>query len=450
MWLASGVSEAAPPRPALRSLPWLRAQGTRIVDEHGQTVVLKGLFLHNNTWGNWVWPVSAALEKQGKDPMIKPREQDGWVLTDRDFEIFAGLNLNHVVYDVNYELFEATNQQREANLDRLAEHVRRFNALGIYVSVNFAGSPGLNVNSAGENQKPGNKRLKTIFESRWFQEQHVEFLRAVVSRLKDQPGIGGWILTDEPLCPSDADGGVDAFREAYNRFARAIRAIDRRHLIIAQGYNARERNPGEEYRDPATHEYKVDQGEQGIIYGRKIVRLAPDIENVAYDIHLFDPWFFVAEGAPIFDAADAAEVEKTLAGFVRTAHDEFQAPLFISSYGINRKQPSEKRVAWLDAVHRLFDKYGVSAAYFDYKDDVDPFADLRGYMGVFGHYVRMDQQLDFQEGRYSFKDPKVKAAAQKAGTAALETLFIHDGKPDPVACLDQAVLQALQRYWARR
>jgi endoglucanase len=449
--LWSVATQAAPrKRSAAPSLPWLRAEGTRIVNERGQTVHLKGVFLPNNTWGNWVWPISAKLEKEGKDPMIKPREQDAWVLTDRDFEIFAGLKLNHVVYDVNYELFESVNDRRDANLDRLAGHVRRFNAMGIYVVVNFAGSPGLNVNTGAERNKPGDKRMKTIFEDRWLQEQHVEFLRVVVSRFKDEPGIGGWILTDEPFCPSDADGGAGAFRDGYNRFARTIRAIDTRHLIIAQGWNARERNPGEEYRDDVTREYRVDRGEQGIIYERKIVGLAPDIRNVAYDIHLFDPWFFVAEGAPIFDAADAAEVEKTLAGFVRTVNDELKAPLFITSYGINRKQPSKNRVAWLDVIHGLFDKYRVSAAYFAYKDDVNPYGDQSGFMGIFGHYARLDAHLSFADGKYWFKDAGAKDAARKSGTAVLEKFFIRNGKPEPIACMDDAVLEAFQRFWARR
>ena len=90
--LLSTVIEAAPGRRAASSLPWLRAAGTKIVNDRGQTVRLKGLFLPNNTWGNWVWPISAQLEKQGKDPMIKPREQDAWVLTDSSCAIGGNQN----------------------------------------------------------------------------------------------------------------------------------------------------------------------------------------------------------------------------------------------------------------------------------------------------------------------------------------------------------------------
>jgi hypothetical protein len=102
--LSSATAGAAPRKMATPPLPWLRTEGTKIVNDRGKTVRLKGLFLPNNTWGNWVWPISAQLGKEGKDSMIKPTEQDAWVLTDRDFEIFAKLKLNYVVYDVNYEL----------------------------------------------------------------------------------------------------------------------------------------------------------------------------------------------------------------------------------------------------------------------------------------------------------------------------------------------------------
>jgi endoglucanase len=440
------AAQASPPKTAHRALPWLHAQGTRLVDERGQAVLLKGLFLPNNTRGNWIPSVSEKLQREGKDPMIKPREQDAWVLTNRDFDIFSRLKLNFVVYDVNHELFEAGNPRRGANLAKLASHVRRFGALGIYVVINFAGSPGLNVNSTGEREKPGDKRQKSIFEDRALQDQHVAFLRTVVGKLKNESAVAGWLLTDEPLCPSDADGGVAAFQKAYDRFAHEVRALDPRHLIIAQGYNARERNPGEVYRDGASKDYKKDQGEQSIKYERKIVRLDPEIKNVAYDIHMFDPWFFVAEGAPDFDAAD---MERTLDGFARTVNDKFNAPLFITSYGVNRKQPSDKRIAWLDTIHGLFDKYGVSAAYFDYKDDVNPYGDQGGYMGVFGHYVRMNSHLRFEKGKYTFKDPDAKQAAQKRGTEILDKLFVRNGKPNPIACLDESVLAALQRYWSR-
>ena len=184
-------------------LSWLSADGTRIVNEKGRTVILKGLFLHNNTWGNWVWPVSERLQEEGKDPMIKPTEQDSWVLTEKDFEIFSGLALNHVVYDLNYELFLPSNAKRDSNLDRLEDHVKKFNSMGIYVVINFAGSPGLNVNSSNEHHKTGDVRLKSMFEDRQFQDLHVDFIRTVVKRLKEFPGVGGYILTDEPACPSN-------------------------------------------------------------------------------------------------------------------------------------------------------------------------------------------------------------------------------------------------------
>ena len=56
--------------------------GTTIVNAAGQEIRLKGLFLSNNTWGNWVWPISDELQKAGRYPLIPPTEQDAWVLTD--------------------------------------------------------------------------------------------------------------------------------------------------------------------------------------------------------------------------------------------------------------------------------------------------------------------------------------------------------------------------------
>ena len=54
------------------------------------------------------------------------------------------------------------------------------------------------------------------------------------------------------------------------------------------------------------------------------------------------------------------------------------------------------------------------------------------------------------EGKYSFKNAGAKESARKSGTAVLEKHFIRDGKPVPIAEMDEAVLEAFQRYWARQ
>jgi hypothetical protein len=96
-------------------ISWLRPEGTKIVNSRGETVILKGLFLPNNTWGNWIWPISDRLAKEGKDYLIKPVEQDPWVLTDRDFEIFAGLHLNCVGNNTGITRREVLKPTRESS-----------------------------------------------------------------------------------------------------------------------------------------------------------------------------------------------------------------------------------------------------------------------------------------------------------------------------------------------
>jgi endoglucanase len=357
----------------------LHVAGTTIVNAAGQEVRLKGLFLSNNTWGNWVWPISDELQKDERYPLIPPTEQDAWVLADADFEIFSKLALNHVVYAINYELFAPENAGRAANLAKLVAHVDRFNGLGIYVTILFADGPGLNVANGGfYAEVPGPQRLKTVFEDRTFQDEHVAFIEYVVTGVKDRPGIAGYDLIDEPLCPSNADGGIEAFRAGYNRFARAIRAIDPAHIIFAQAYNGREANPGEQYWDNKTQSFKIDRGEQAFTGPPDLVALDASIANVAYDAHTFVPYEFTSTGAPDFDVA---AMDTSVRQWVAKAR-ALGAPLIVSSYGVDTLQPASSRVRWLNAIHGAFERYGLSVAYFHYKDNVDCTAPGTGF-GVY-------------------------------------------------------------------
>jgi len=52
------------------------------------------------------------------------------------------------------------------------------------------------------------------------------------------------------------------------------------------------------------------------------------------------------------------------------------APL-LTEYGISRVNSVDKRVQWLETVHDIFDKYGISASYFQYKNAVGAFINVK-------------------------------------------------------------------------
>lgn len=396
--------DPAPSPPVSRPTPtWLRVEGTRLVNEAGQTVVLKGLFLSNNIWGNWIWPESADRERRGEPSLIPPTEQDAWVLTDADFAVFSTLHLNNVVYALNYELFTEDNPRRAANLDRLVGHVDRFGTMGIYVTLIFAGAPGLNVNTSGfYSRRPGSERPPTVFEDRTTQDLHAGFIRTVVEAVKNRPAVAGYILIDEPFAPASVDGGIAAFRAGNERFCRDIREIDPRHVIFVQGYNGREADPGERFWNGAG--FEIDTGQQAYTGPPAIIGLDPTIPGVAYDIHAFVPYAFTSEGAADFSRG---EIDAAIDGWVGRANGELRAPLVISSYGVDTRQPPARRIAWLDAIHGSFERYGLSVSYFHYKD-----------------------RINCQSGDVGF------GVFRQCG----------DAVPNP---WDPGVVEAFQRYWRR-
>ena len=83
---AGSLKAADLPDPSHTKCSLLHTLGRDIVTADGKRILLKGLALSNNDWGNWVNGVSEKLQAQGMDPLVRPVVQDAWVLTDEDFE----------------------------------------------------------------------------------------------------------------------------------------------------------------------------------------------------------------------------------------------------------------------------------------------------------------------------------------------------------------------------
>jgi len=56
---------------------------------------------------------------------------------------------------------------------------------------------------------------------------------------------------------------------------------------------------------------------------------------------------------------------------------KFFEPYCLTEYGISRVNSVDKRVQWLETVHDIFDKYGISASYFQYKNAVGAFINVK-------------------------------------------------------------------------
>lgn len=426
------------------NLDFLRAEGQNIVTSKGEIFIIKGVTLTNNFWGNWVDGISEKLQSEGKDPVIRPAVQDSWVLTEDDFERIKSLGCNTVLYDINYQLFAEDNPDRYDNVETLKSHISRFSEMDIYTAVMLMAPPGLDsANDIYEMYKPGSERIKSVFEDDTYYSQWVGMWKFLADELKDFKGVAGYGIINQPRVPANEEGGVEIFKNRINNVCKEIRKIDKNHIIFVPEYNSREANPGESYHDK-TNSLKVEAGEQGIIWERGLVKVSTD--NVVYLFHFFEPYDFVNNGVGDFDASVLEEQVKNRADW---AKEIGKAPL-MTEYGVSRVNSMAKRLEWLDTVHSIYDRYSISASYFQYKTALGAYVDMKtGFNSIYGEYVDWDREIALKDGSYVFNyEEAAQVAKDNSFIEVLENYYLKNNSLETVSLLDnKPLLDKLQEFW---
>lgn len=380
----------------------MQAQNNKILNSQGQAIKLNGINLSNNVWGNWVDGVSDKLEKQGKDPLMRPLQQDAWVLTDADFKRITQLAPKAVRYSINYELFSPNNSLRALNLAKLRENIGKFNWAGIYVIVNLQLPPGLNVqNDNYEREKPGTERIQSLFENEKYWQETLEFWQYLSQNLKDMPGIAGYQLVNEPRLPSNQDGGLINFQQKYQALCSAIRSYDLRHILFIPEYNSRERNPGERYwrQNMNTQQWEsaTENGEQSIIWERGFVEV--NDKNVIYVFSFYEPYEFTHLTASDFNASQQEALLKEKIDWAKRVG----VPILMCEFGVSRNQPLENRLRYTKFISQMAKKYEFPAIYWEYKSALGAFTSLSNTFGLYGEYLWHDKEIIYTNNGYDYQ-----------------------------------------------
>lgn len=231
-------------------LTFLRTHGHDIINERGETILLRGVGL-----GNWMLPEGymwkfgrdgdrpRRIEKMVADMIGDEPSQHFWeafrrnYITEADIRRIADLGFNSVRPALNARLFLTETgppvrvEEGYRLLDDLVAWCRKHQ---LYVIIDMHGAPG---GQTGQNIDDSLDDQPRLFMDTHYQDRLVDLWVSIANRYKNEPAVAGYDLLNEPL--PERTGAAAKYKHLveplYQRITRAIREVDSRHMIILEG-----------------------------------------------------------------------------------------------------------------------------------------------------------------------------------------------------------------------
>lgn len=320
------------------TLSFIKTKGTKLVDDAGNELILKGTNL-----GNWLVPEGYMFKMEQVNAPRKIDEllyelvgpdslQVFWkgfldnYITHNDIKYLKSIGVNHLRLPFHYKMFTDDLYMGERNsgfkyFDRLIDWCREEK---LYVLLDMHCAPG---GQTGDNIDDS-YGYPYLFKSKLSQDLMTEIWVDIAKKYKDEPVIIGYDIVNEPIAHYFNDE-LDFFNHQlfllYNRIIKEIRAVDKEHTIFLNGSN---------------WSGNFDVFEE----------LVDD--NVVYEFHKY--WFDVNQEA----------IQKYV-----DFRDKHQVPIYIGETGENTDE-------WVNEFRILLDENEVNWCFWPYKK----MNNLRGIM----------------------------------------------------------------------
>jgi endoglucanase len=228
---------------------FLKADGTRIVNEKGENVLLRGIGL-----GGWMLQEGYMLHvpKEQQQHRIKARlaelvgEEkmeafyDAWLRNNTrktDIDSLKAWGFNSVRLPMHYQLYDT--DKGFAMTDSLVAWCK---ADHIYLILDLHAAPGGQGNDLNIADRDGSK--PALWDSPADQQKTVALWKKLAQRYKDEPTIGGYDILNEPNFgfddkehdPHGTQEKTNApLKKLMQEITAAIREVDTKHIIIIEG-----------------------------------------------------------------------------------------------------------------------------------------------------------------------------------------------------------------------
>lgn len=237
---------------SMNAQTFLRTQGKAVVNEVGDTILLRGMGL-----GGWMLQEGYMIKTQGfANPQYQIRQNiedligeedtdefyDAWLanhVTKKDIDSLAAWGFNSVRLPMHYNLYTLPIQQEPvfgqqtwlekgfALTDSLINWCR---ANEMYVILDLHAAPG------GQGMDEGisdyNPNLPSLWESQQNRDKTVALWRRLAERYKDEPVVGAYDLLNETNWNMDNN---QPLKDLYLDITEAIRQVDNNHILIIEG-----------------------------------------------------------------------------------------------------------------------------------------------------------------------------------------------------------------------
>ncbi|MDQ3847298.1 MAG: glycoside hydrolase family 5 protein [Bacteroidota bacterium] len=219
---------------------WLRVSGDQIVNQKGDTVLLRGFglggMLHMENFING-YPANEEAMREGLKKVLGDKKYNLYFdafyksyFTEPDAAYIQSLGLNLVRIPINYRLFEddmnpgVIKQGAFAYLDSVIARCARHQ---IYTIIDLHALPGAQ-NQHWHSDNP--THVASFWIHKDFQDRALHLWEVIANRYKNEPWVAGYDLINEPADPT----GEKLF-PYYKRLRNAIRKIDPKHILFLEG-----------------------------------------------------------------------------------------------------------------------------------------------------------------------------------------------------------------------
>ncbi len=337
-----------------KKLSFLKVNGTRIVDEDGKDVLLKGvnlggwLMMEGYMFGGRNTPehdfrssFEKALGRSALDDFITSFRDT--FIREEDIKTIKSWGANCVRLPFNYRLIEFEDRPYSLNedglkyLDRAVGWCEKY---GLYCILDLHAAPGAQ-NNAWHSDSYGKVGL---FDNEQDRDRYLRLWFFLADRYRECPNIAGYDILNEP------DVGVleeHKVRSLYEAATVEIRSTDTKHIIFLEGNMWAQRleflgNPKDHNTAYSIHNYAplnfTHHFEQGLHYPGKVY-------GIMWNKNRFD----------------------MLAGAYSAFAEKANVPLYLGEFGVHVRDGYYGEADWVEDMLASCEKYRFSWTYWNYK-----------------------------------------------------------------------------------